>query len=136
MQTSLLYFGETYYWHVSSINEDTESIFTDFTGFNTGDQTVAINDINEIPDGFRLFPNYPNPFNPSTHISYYLPEASKVALDVYDVLGRHIQSLVNNEQSSGEHTVTFNAGNISSGIYFYRLSAGSFIEIKQMLLIK
>jgi len=89
-----------------------------------------------LPNSFQLYNNYPNPFNPTTNISYYLPEASKVTLDVYDVLGRHVQSLVNDVQPAGRHSLVFNARNLSSGIYFYRISAGSFSEVKRMLLMK
>ncbi|OGU60824.1 MAG: hypothetical protein A2V66_08720 [Ignavibacteria bacterium RBG_13_36_8] len=90
----------------------------------------------EIPITFRLDNNYPNPFNPSTQISYFISQTTRVTLDVYDVLGRHLQTLVNKEQSAGEYTVTFNANGLSSGIYFYRLTAGSFIDVKKMLLLK
>jgi len=89
-----------------------------------------------LPNSYQLYNNYPNPFNPTTNISYYIPEAAKVTLDIYDVLGRHVQSLVNDLQPAGKYTVTFNARNLSSGIYFYRISAGSFSEVKRMLLMK
>lgn len=85
---------------------------------------------------FSLLQNYPNPFNPTTNINYYLPEAAKVTLNIYDILGRHIKTLVSSEQSAGQHSAIFNANNLSSGIYFYRLTANSFIEVKQMLFMK
>jgi hypothetical protein len=78
------------------------------------------------PFTFLLFQNYPNPFNPTTVISYQLPTNGFMRLEIYDVLGRKIKTLVSERQSAGAHSVTFNAGGLSSGVYFYRLTAGSF----------
>jgi hypothetical protein len=97
---------------------------------------VKDNDAETIPSRFSLNQNNPNPFNPSTVISYNIPSASKVTLDVYDVLGRHIQSLIDDYQEQGSHSIVFNASNLSSGVYFYRLSAGSYTATKRMVLIK
>jgi len=88
------------------------------------------------PAAFLLNQNYPNPFNPSTVISYQLPTNTLVKLKVYDELGRLVRTLVNENQHAGEHSFTFNASNISSGIYFYRLSAGSFVQTKKLILLK
>ena len=88
------------------------------------------------PNQFRLFNNYPNPFNPSTTISYSIPEINFVTLKVYDVLGNEIANLVNEEKAAGTYAVEFNATNLSSGIYFYELQAGSFVETKKMVLMK
>jgi hypothetical protein len=79
--------------------------------------------VNEVimPSGFVLHQNYPNPFNPTTMISYSLPIRSYVSIDIFDALGRHITTLVNEEKSAGNHEVQFNAKNLSSGIYFYRI---------------
>jgi photosystem II stability/assembly factor-like uncharacterized protein len=85
---------------------------------------------------FALLQNYPNPFNPATTICYTLATASKVNLKVYDVLGREVASLVNETQSAGAYHVQFDAGHLASGLYFYRLQAGSFVETKKMLLVK
>jgi hypothetical protein len=99
----------------------------------------GVSDENGI-DGFMLEQNYPNPFNPSTVISYRLPVTSKVTLKVYDVLGNEIATLVNEEEPAGEYEVEFNASsgirNLVSGIYFYQLKAGSFVETKKMILLK
>ncbi|HUX62051.1 MAG TPA: T9SS type A sorting domain-containing protein [Ignavibacteriaceae bacterium] len=85
---------------------------------------------------FILYQNYPNPFNPSTVISYSLPERSFATLKIYDVLGREIRTLVNENQSAGTHFVTFNSEELSSGVYFYQLTAGNFVGTKKLVLIK
>jgi len=85
---------------------------------------------------FYLHQNYPNPFNPTTTIKYLIPELSFVALKVYDVLGNEIEILVNEEKLIGSYEVEFNAAVLPSGIYFYRLQAGSFVETKKMVLMK
>lgn len=85
---------------------------------------------------FTLEQNYPNPFNPNTVISYHLPITSKVSLKVYNVLGKEITTLVNEELAAGEHKVEFNSTGLPSGIYFYQLSTENFIETKKMILMK
>jgi len=95
-----------------------------------------VNNENETPSSFRLEQNYPNPFNPSTIISYQVPINNFVSLKIYDVLGKEIKTLVNKNQEAGYYKVDFDGSNLQSGIYFYQLKAGSFIEIKKMLLVK
>jgi len=89
-----------------------------------------------IPEGFSLQQNYPNPFNPSTTIRYSLPSSSRVKLVVYDLLGREIAILVDEEQSAGWKETEWNSKDVSSGIYFYKLTAGTFVDTKTMSLIK
>lgn len=89
-----------------------------------------------VADDYRLEQNYPNPFNPSTKITYSLQKPELVSLKVYDVLGREAASLVNQYQTAGSHTVNFNAANLASGIYFYKIEAGSFQSIKKLILLK
>jgi hypothetical protein len=91
---------------------------------------------NELPSSFSLYQNYPNPFNPSTTIMYQLPNQSHVTLKVFDVLGREVATLVNQMESPGYKQVTFNANAFPTGIYTYRLTAGSFVQTKKMILIK
>lgn len=91
---------------------------------------------NTIPNGFALKQNYPNPFNPLTVISYQIPTSTFVRLKVFDVIGNEVASLVNSEQHAGFYNVTFNANNLSSGIYFYRLETSGFSETKKLILIK
>ena len=88
------------------------------------------------PGKFALSQNYPNPFNPGTIIKYQVPELSFVTLKVYDVLGKEITTLVNKEKPAGSYEVKFDGTGLPSGIYFYRLKAGSFVETKKMVLMK
>jgi hypothetical protein len=88
------------------------------------------------PVSFGLSQNYPNPFNPTTVISYQLSALSQVTLKVYDILGREVATLVNERQTAGTHSVEFNAGNLPSGAYFYRITAGNFSDVKKLMVIK
>lgn len=90
----------------------------------------------KIPERYRLYENYPNPFNPSTTIRFSLPQRSHVMLKVFDVLGREISILVNDEVDAGEHSVQFNAKQLPSGVYFYQLRAAGFIQTNKMLVAK
>ncbi len=91
---------------------------------------------NSVPATFALNQNYPNPFNPSTVISYQLPSNSRVSLKIYDILGREVATLVDGYQTAGVHQAQFNAQNLSSGVYLYRLSAPGQDFVKKMLLLK
>lgn len=98
---------------------------------------VGISNISsEIPDKFRLYQNYPNPFNPSTVIDFDVPKAGLVKIVVYDMLGREVKILANEYVNPGKYKVDFNGSNLSSGIYYYKINAGDFTEIKKMLMIK
>lgn len=99
------------------------------------DLTVIHNITDNLPERFFL-QNYPNPFNASTIISYDLPKQSAVAIDIYDILGRKVQTLHNGKQPAGSHDVIWNADGFSSGVYFYHLTAGDYIESRQMLLLR
>jgi len=100
-----------------------------------GDNTVSIGDV-ETPANYSLSNNYPNPFNPSTMISYEIPTTEQVRLSVYNVLGQEVMVLVNDVQTAGAHNVQFQAGTLASGIYMYRLEAGSFTSTHKMILMK
>ncbi|MDR3628480.1 MAG: T9SS type A sorting domain-containing protein, partial [Ignavibacteriaceae bacterium] len=89
-----------------------------------------------IPNSFSLKQNYPNPFNPSTVISYAIPKASLVTIKVYDVLGKEIRSLVNEEKSAGNYSIQFNGDNLASGIYFYQMKSENFVQTRKLILMK
>ncbi len=89
-----------------------------------------------IPSTFALHQNYPNPFNPATTITYDLPVRAKVKLVIYNLLGQEVATLVNGEQEPGRYNVKFDASGLPSGVYFYRLEAGKFVDVKKMILIK
>ena len=115
-----------------------------FAGFYNGEvrrrplsqMITAVEDQNDIPISFNLSQNYPNPFNPSTKINYSIALSSPVILKIYDVLGNEVATLVNEEKPAGSYEVNFNASQLSSGIYFYKLQAGNFISTKKMILLK
>ena len=89
-----------------------------------------------IPEKYHIAQNYPNPFNPSTIIEYQLPEQSHIKLTVYDILGREVKTIVNEFKNPGNYKVEFNASDMATGIYFYRIVAGNFTAVKRMLLLK
>ncbi|MBI1806443.1 MAG: T9SS type A sorting domain-containing protein [Ignavibacteria bacterium] len=89
-----------------------------------------------LPQETRLLPNYPNPFNPTTEIKYDLAEDVHVTLKVYDVLGQEIATLVDGFEAAGYKTIQFDASTLPSGMYFYRMQAGNYSDIKKMLLMK
>ena len=97
---------------------------------------VGIENEDQIPTEYSLSQNYPNPFNPSTTINFTLPSSEFVTLKIYDLLGREVAALVNEEKSAGSYDINFNAFQLSSGIYFYNLQAGSYTEMKKLTLIK
>ena len=101
----------------------------------TWENPLKVEDRN-LPATFQLFQNYPNPFNPTTTIEFSLPERSFVKLTIYNTLGQEVEVLVNEEKQAGTHRIQFNASNLPSGIYFYRLETSKFVETKKMILIK
>ncbi|MBD3233286.1 MAG: T9SS type A sorting domain-containing protein, partial [candidate division Zixibacteria bacterium] len=90
----------------------------------------------QVPDEFNLFANYPNPFNASTVITYDLPVSCNARLEVYNVMGQKVATLVEEFKSAGHHTVNWNASDYSSGVYFYKLTADDYIQTKRMTLLK
>jgi hypothetical protein len=98
--------------------------------------TSVASTADRLPVSFALRQNYPNPFNPSTTIRFALPHRSHVTLTVYNTLGQQVAQLVNSDIAAGYHEVQFNASNLASGVYFYRMQAGSYVETKSLCLIK
>ena len=101
-------------------------------------QNVGIDNENALPDKFQLSQNYPNPFNPSTTIGYNVPSRYNGAVEIaiYNSNGAKVSEVVNSIHSPGHYQKTFNANNISSGIYYYSIKAGSFFEMKKMIFLK
>jgi hypothetical protein len=99
-------------------------------------QTSVRTTADELPSTFRLRQNYPNPFNPSTTIKFELPKSSVVRLSVYDLLGREVSVLVNERTDAGVYEVKFDGSALASGVYFYRMQAGSFVQTKTFLLLR
>jgi len=97
-------------------------------------EVIEIN--SEMPTSYLLSQNYPNPFNPSTSIRWQQPELGILTLKIFDVLGREVTTLLNEERPAGEYEVEFIGNGLSSGVYFYQIKAGEFIQTKKMLLIK
>ena len=89
-----------------------------------------------VPTAYDLSQNYPNPFNPTTEFEYSLAKAGQVNVSVFNLLGQKVADLVNTNQKAGKYRVTWNADNLPSGVYFYRLEAGSFSMTRKMLLLK
>jgi len=105
--------------------------------FDAPDLSVS-NEITDLdtPSKFKLYNNYPNPFNPSTNIKFDIAQAGQVQLEVFDVLGRKVASLVNERKSAGNYTVSFDASSLTSGVYFARLTAGNTVQVQKMTLLK
>ncbi len=121
--------------HQSSVDSDDLSF--DLGLEITPDETTDISrDQQNIPEDYLLFESYPNPFNPTTTIKYQLPKASNVKLVIYDAMGREVATLVNSNKSVGSHKIEFNGASLTSGIYYYRIQAGLFINTKKMVLLK
>ncbi len=99
-------------------------------------QITSIKDANNGPSSFKLSQNYPNPFNPTTVISYSIPKTSFVTIKVYDILGREVAVLVNKNRHAGNYNVEFAANKISSGVYFYTMHAGDFVETRKLIVLK
>ena len=125
-----------YYWRIMGIgdNEENNSDWSNEYVFTTGVRTSIEN--NSLPNNYILFQNYPNPFNPNTEIQYALPESNQVTLEVYNSLGQKVMELVNSYKSAGYHREIFDASNLSSGVYLYKLTTASFTKTNKMLLIK
>jgi hypothetical protein len=98
--------------------------------------TLDVEEVAEVPASFKLMQNYPNPFNPSTTIEYSLPQRSTVEIKVLDVLGREVATLLNEEKPAGVYTVQWDAKDVASGVYFYRMQASEFVQVRKLLLVR
>ena len=130
--------GDDIYYKVTAVDDDDiESDYSNSVVIEARIEKKSIDNNNEAaPKEYALNSNYPNPFNPTTQISYQIPNDGFVNLSVYNSLGQEVTGLVNQQQSIGRYTVQFNAASLSSGIYFYRIAAGEFNQVKKMLLVR
>jgi predicted phage tail protein len=130
----------TYYWRVTSSNQNGSSNPSAIGSFKINNITDVLKE-EVIPTAFELSQNYPNPFNPTTKIAFALPQNSFVSLKIYDMLGREIKSLLNSEMLAGNHSIDWNGEDnngfkVASGAYIYKITAGNFMAVKKMVLIK
>ncbi len=107
-----------------------EALFVDYYNVN------ALGEVTSLPKQFKLAQNYPNPFNPTTTINYELPKSSKVTIKLFDMLGKEVMTIVNKEQPAGYYSLNVEATRLASGIYFYHMVAGDFVQTKKMMLLK
>ena len=148
------YFSDTYYYTSDGVYQDKTNMgyggkkitdpkgdvkysFIDIIGTSWQiKKLVDVSDEEIIPKQFSLFQNYPNPFNPTTTISFDLPERSKVQLKIFNILGEEVKDLINEERTAGHYNYNWNANGLASGVYFYKLQAGDFVQTKKLILIK
>ena len=124
----------TFYWRVRAKNRAGFSEWTQAQEFRTS--IVTSLETETLPKNYSMDQNYPNPFNPSTTIRYAIPSTSKVTIEVYNMIGQRVVTLIDKRQEAGFHTVNFDASALSSGMYIYRISAGNFNDVKKLTLIK
>jgi uncharacterized lipoprotein YddW (UPF0748 family) len=128
--------GVTYYYGITALDRlQNESGLSNIMGL-TSSGIVGIDEQAPVVSDFRLFQNYPNPFNPSTIIAFHMPSEQQVSLRVYDLLGREVRVLADGVLSAGDHRYQFDGSRLSSGVYIYRVVAGSHVESKKMQLVK
>jgi len=130
--------GAIFTYDPKHYTDEGNTLFNDIINWAYPSGPVYVENDNEetIPTSFILYQNYPNPFNPVTVIRYGIPERSHVTLTIYNSLGQEVATLVNEEIDANFYEVTFDASNITSGVYFYRIQAGDFVDTKKMLLLR
>ena len=124
-----------YYWRVNAQNVGGSSQYSEAWSFTVNLNNIVRNN-NEIPKVFKLYNNYPNPFNPVSKIKFDIPEANDVKITIFNSLGQNIATLVDSHLVPGSYSVEWNATIYPSGVYFYKITAGDFTQSKKMVLIK
>ena len=117
---------------VAGINDASDGIIIKYVQAPIGIQQNG----NELPKDFELGQNYPNPFNPNTQIDFSIPKSSLVTIKIFDVLGKEVAEVVKKDLTAGSYTFDFNASSLTSGVYFYQLTAGEFTDTKKLVLVK
>ena len=132
-----------FYWHFLAMNSTDTGTYSDTATFSTGSEITAVKGSQVLPTGFELSQNYPNPFNPTTNIGYRVANVGFVSLKVYDVLGREVRTLVSEVRNAGSYEVQFDASDLPSGVYMYRLSVTPverqgmfFMEAKKVFVVQ
>ena len=123
-----------YYYRAKAVSDTSASDYSTIETINTSPESINTNDLNNLD--FNLYQNYPNPFNPNTKIEFTLKNSGKIKLSVYDILGNQVATLINGYEQNGFHTINFNASNLSSGVYFYKLFSKDFTITKKMILLR
>ncbi|MBI5403940.1 MAG: T9SS type A sorting domain-containing protein [Ignavibacteriae bacterium] len=134
--TNILVICTRYYWRVNASNTGGISQWSQVRTFTTICPTGVNLISSDIPAEYKLYNNYPNPFNPNTIIKYQITNSKFSTLKIFDILGREVKTLVKEFQKAGVYEVSFDADGLPSGIYFYRLQSGDFADVKRMILIK
>jgi hypothetical protein len=124
-----------YYWHVRGRNAGGWGPYSATWSFTT-QPVVSVPERGGAPAEFALSQNYPNPFNPTTRITIAIPHAVFVTLEVYNLLGERVAVLVNGEREAGYYAEQFNAEGLASGMYFYKLQAGDFVQTRKLILLR
>lgn len=129
--------GTTYYFWVRAVDRFCSRRISPYSNVATVSPFVGIQTTgNEIPKVFALYQNFPNPFNPVTNINFDIPKVSMTRVTVYDILGKEIDVPVNQVLAAGKYNISFNADKLASGVYFYKIEAGNFIDKKKMIVVK
>jgi photosystem II stability/assembly factor-like uncharacterized protein len=129
-----LTFNSDFFWRVKSENLNGYSEWSEIYKFTTG--ITDVDEAGNISYKFKLEQNFPNPFNPTTKLKYSIPLSENVQIKIFDILGLEVMTLINEYKKAGTYEIEFNANNLSSGIYFYRIISGEYIETKKMLLLR
>ena len=120
----------------TDIHGNTRNPSTPDVGADEFDQVITNIEPTSSPTVYELYQNYPNPFNPSTKIKFDIPKSGFVSLKIYDITGREVSTLVNSELATGRYEFEWNGGQFASGVYFFRITAGEFVKVQKMMLIK
>ena len=123
--------GKTYTYRVKAYKGSAVSDYSNEASFATD-----VKEEEGIPTEYSISQNYPNPFNPTTKIKFALPKTALTKIIIYDLIGREVQTLINKELEAGYHEISIDANNLTSGVYFYRVQSGDFIQTKKMILMK